>query len=822
MRRPRRVLRDGNSSRAWKTGDRREASRPHIARGDWHPACDLTGIAVRFFHFDHAFRAARPRVADPVEGHRIEVRGVVQGVGFRPWVYRMARAHHVAGRVRNHTGGVTIEAFGTHAAVQRFLDQLATAPPPAARIEQVTDEPIPAESPDGFQIVESEGRADRRVSIPPDLPTCPECLAEIRDPANRRYGYPFTNCTNCGPRFTIAIAAPYDRPNTTMARFAMCAACRREYDDVDDRRFHAQPNACPACGPVLRAVTAAGVPVETGDPLAAAAATLRAGGIVALKGIGGFHLACDATSAPAVAALRARKRRDEKPFAVMACDVEHARRLGVIGEEEARLLSSPERPVVLVERREPSALAANVAPHNPLVGLLLPYTPLHHLLLDRVAAPLVMTSGNLSEEPIAVTNDEALARLGGIADLLLLHDREIVTRCDDSVARLIAARPVVLRRSRGYVPRAIRLARPLDRPILACGALLKNTFCLARHDEACLGPHIGDLENVESYAAYRDAIERLERFLDIRPEVIAHDLHPDYLSTHYALERTGARTVAVQHHHAHVASVMAEHGLEGPVIGIAYDGTGLGTDGTAWGGEILVADYARAERHATFRPVPLAGGDAAIRQPWRTALALLDDAFDGDAPVDALRLFAEVPARDVLVVRRMIRDGLNVTSAHGVGRYFDALGAEGLVRPRASYAGQLALEWNAAAERTERGRYRFEIARGRTPWQVDLRHAVRDAVFELIGGEPAGRVSARFHNTLVAATAAIVRGVGATCGRLPVALSGGCFQNAWLAEGVMRELSPEYAVYVPARVPPGDGGLALGQVVVADAVARQM
>ena len=544
---------------------------------------------MRIFHNNDSRLAAD---ASPAvrEGRRIAIRGTVQGVGFRPWVYRVAREAHVSGRVRNDTGGVTIEAFGAAEDVRRFVDGLTAAAPAAAVIDELRTEAIPYEAARGFSIVASEASDAVRVSIPPDLPVCPQCLAEIGDSADRRFHYPFTNCTGCGPRFTIATATPYDRPNTTMAAFRMCPRCQREYESVDNRRFHAQPNACPACGPALIATTAKGHRLETDDVIDTAARTILSAAVVALKGIGGFHLVCDATSEPAVALLRQRKRRDEKPFAVMVADLAAARRLAVIGAEEERLLLSPERPIVIAERREPSPIARGVAPFNPLIGIFLPYSPLHHLLLARAGRPLVMTSGNVADEPIAYTDEEALARLGQVADVFVLHNREIVTRCDDSVARVIAGRAVVLRRSRGYVPRPIVLRRPVAKPVLACGGSLKNTFCLARGDEACLGPHIGDLENLDTFNSYRESIDRLERFLHFEPAIVAHDLHPDYLSSRYAAVRKGALSIAVQHHHAHIASVMAEHGIEGPVIGVAYDGTGLGTDGAAWGGEILVAE----------------------------------------------------------------------------------------------------------------------------------------------------------------------------------------------------------------------------------------
>jgi hydrogenase maturation protein HypF len=782
-----------------------------------HHQADLQTCAIP--GADAAVPQASPRV-----GRRIEIRGTVQGVGFRPWVYRMACASAVAGRVRNDAAGVTIDTFGSASAIDAFVDRLAHDPsrPPAAVVERLDTAPIPAEDADDFQIVESGGTAMPRVSIPADLSTCPECLAEVRDRANRRYAYPFTNCTNCGPRFTIAIAVPYDRPNTTMGAFRMCPACQREYDDPGDRRFHAQPNACPVCGPSLELRTKDGQPVVGAQVVRLAAGAILDGMIVAIKGIGGFQLVCDATSETAVARLRARKHRDEKPFAVMVANVEMARIVAELSDEELALLTSVERPIVLARRRTSAPLAAAVAPLNPLTGVLLPNSPLHHLLLDAVNRPVVMTSGNLTEEPIAARNDEALERLGDIADLFVTHEREIVTRCDDSVALVIAGRPALLRRSRGYVPQPIEIGRGFERPVLACGGSLKNTFCIGVGSQAVLGPHIGDLENLETYRAYVESIGRLQRFLRVRPEIVAHDLHPEYLSTQYARELSSVMTIGVQHHHAHVASVMAEHALDGRVLGLAFDGTGYGTDGVSWGGELLAATYSDFTRLATFRPLPLAGADAAIRQPWRTALALVDDAFDGDAPIDAFKVFAGVPPKDLETVRSMIRRRLNAPDAHGVGRYFDAFGALLLDRPRSSYEGQVAFELNMAADPAERRAYPYEIVRGEKPWQVDLRPAVRAAVYEAIGGESVPPIAARLHNTVAAAAVDLVRAATRETGRLPIVLSGGCFQNARLAESIASRLSHVSDVYLHRRVPPGDGGLSLGQAVVANAVARNL
>lgn len=759
-------------------------------------------------------------MSEAASGRRIEVRGTVQGVGFRPWIYRLAHEEGIGGRVRNDAAGVEIEAFGPAEALDAFVRRLEASPPPAARIRDLRSEPIPAEPVHDFVIVPSEvADTDRRVSIPPDLATCPDCEREIFDPSDPRYRYPFTNCTSCGPRFTIATGVPYDRAATTMAAFEMCPRCRAEYERVEDRRFHAQPNACPVCGPKLWAASPKGERLRADDPVLTAARFLDAGFIVAIKGLGGFHLACDATSSASVERLRRRKRRDVKPFAVMVRDLEEAERIAVIGSAERGLLASAERPIVLLIRRTENGLCDEVAPDSPLVGVMLPYTPLHHLLLEAAGRPLVMTSGNLSEEPIVRDNAEALARLGSIADLFLLHDREIATRCDDSVARVIAGAPAVLRRSRGYVPRGIALARPVARPVLACGAHLKNTVCLAAGDTAWLGPHVGDLETAETYASYRESIDRMEDLTGIRPEVIAHDLHPSYLSTVYALERPETVKIGVQHHHAHVAAGIAEmagRGLDGPVLGVAWDGTGFGTDGTAWGGEFMIADYAGYERIATFRALPLAGSDLAIREVWRLALAALDDAFEGDPPLDRLDLFEN---RQVALIRRMIETGLNTPRARGVGRWFDALGALVLGRPVSRYEGEVATLWNLVADPAERRAYPWDLDTFSTPWEIDPRRMVRAALADLLEGRPAPEISAKFHNTL----AAMVREVVLRCHRcqgLAVVLTGGCFQNALLAERTVEALS-DRPVFLHRQVPPGDGGLALGQALVADALARE-
>jgi hydrogenase maturation protein HypF len=759
-----------------------------------------------------------------IVGRRIELSGTVQGVGLRPWLYRLACTTGVTGHVFNGAAGVTVDAFASASTLDVFLERLRRDAPTPAHIDGLTWSPIASGPvpPREFSIVGSDPSGARRASIPPDLATCDACLAEVLDPANRRYRYPFTSCTACGPRFTIARNIPYDRGRTTMARFPMCRACLDEYDSAGDRRFHTQANACPRCGPVLRLEAPNGERIEgQGDALAKAARLLLDGRIVAIKGLGGWHLACDATSESAVAELRRRKRRDEKAFAVMVVDETAADRLAILAPVDRDLLRSVERPIVLVPRRGDAPVADGVAPDSIRLGLMLPYTPLHHLLLRDVDRPIVMTSGNASGEPIACDDDDARRRLGGIADALLVHDRAIATRADDSVAMSCAGRATIVRRSRGFVPRAVRTRRPFHRPILACGAHLKNAFCIASADCAYLSPHVGDLEELETYGAYVDAIARMERFLGVRPEVIAHDMHPRYLSTRFATrEREGLERVAVQHHHAHAASAMAEHGLAGPVLAVVFDGAGLGTDGTSWGGEILCAEYSRFERIARLRPFPLPGAEQAVRETWRTALALLDDAYEGDPPIARLDVFSGIMPHAFSTMRRMIAAGINAPLSSGLGRYFDAMGAVGLGRTRATYEGQVAMAWADVADVRERRSYPFAIDVDTTPWSIDLRATVRAAVDDLLSGLGPATVSARFHESVIRASTEVVTLAATRRGALPVVLSGGCFQNVRLAEGISRELATASAVYVHAQVPPGDGGIALGQAVVADAIVR--
>jgi len=753
---------------------------------------------------------------------RIRVRGTVQGVGFRPYVYGLAHRLQLAGLVGNDGRGVFIEAEGAAAAVAAFLEALQLEAPPLAVIEDVESTVIEATGGAVFSIVASDPTGSREVLVSPDVATCADCLREIFDPADRRYRYPFTNCTNCGPRFTIVRTVPYDRPGTTMAGFPLCADCAREYADPLDRRFHAQPVCCPACGPRLRLTDRDGGEVVggevPGDPVRRAAELLRDGRILAIKGLGGYHLAVLAADESAAAMLRARKHREDRPFAVMAPDLEAARRLCDIGPVEAELLSSPAAPIVVLPRRADAAVADSVAPRERSLGVMLPYTPLHHLLAAELAAPFVLTSGNVSDEPIAFSDEDAQARLTGIADYFLTHDRPIYRRVDDSVLRVVSGRPAPIRRSRGYVPSPLSLPQRLRRPVLACGAELKNTFCLATGGRAFVSHHIGDLENYETLRSFTDGIEHFRRLFAIDPEVVGHDLHPEYLSTKYALDLDGVELVGVQHHHAHLAACLADNSATGPVIGVAFDGLGFGTDATMWGGEFLVADLLGFERAAHLETVPLPGGAAAIRAPWRMAVAYLDAAFGGSVP-EGLDVVRRNAGRwdDVLAVAR---SGVNTPLTSSAGRLFDAVAAIVGVRDTVNYEGQAASELEQRAEPAEAGRYPARVSDDR-PLVIRGTDLVRAVVADVTARVPVATVAARFHNSVVGL-------IGNTCGLLrdrtglsTVALSGGVFQNVWLVERTVAELSAAgFTVLTHSRVPTNDAGISLGQVAVAGARDR--
>ncbi|HUO28602.1 MAG TPA: carbamoyltransferase HypF, partial [Bryobacteraceae bacterium] len=641
--------------------------------------------------------------------------------------------------------------------------------------------------------------------VSPDVATCADCYRDFTDPANRRYGYAFTNCTNCGPRYTIIRDIPYDRPNTTMAGFRMCSACRAEYDDPANRRFHAQPNACPECGPHLSA------------PIGEAQQRLAAGEIVAVRGLGGFHLACDPRNDTTVRRLRERKRRSDKPFALMARDLAAVEAFCVLSGEDRRALESSRRPIVILPRRPESDISAAVAPGNRTIGVMLPYTPLHHLLF--AGAPydaLVMTSGNLSEEPIVTANEEARERLRPLADWFLLHDRDIYMRADDSVVRTFEGRERVLRRSRGYVPQAIDLGMQMAE-VLACGGELKNTFCLSKGRYAVLSQHIGDMQNYETLIFFEETLANLKKLFRAAPRAVAYDLHPGYLSTQYALRIPDLEKIGVQHHHAHIASCMAENGLRGPVIGVALDGTGYGTDGRIWGGEFLIADYAGFARRAHFRYVPLAGGDAAIRQTWRPALAYLADTLGPDAEFPELAPWRDVPEVQRKAVRSMLAHRVNTVDTSSCGRLFDAVASIVGLRQQVNYEGQAAIELEMIAVADVADAYPFEIEAD----VVDFRPLIGCIVADVRAGTPAPVIAARFHNTVADAVVEVCVRLRAEELLNRVCLSGGTFQNMKLLGCTLAGLrGAGFDTYIHAQVPPNDGGIALGQAVIAAEILR--
>lgn len=786
------------------------------------------------------------------ERRRIKVEGVVQGVGFRPFVYGLARRHGLFGHVLNDPAGVTIEIEGERASVEAFERAVWNEPPPLAVIDRVSGEQIPVDGDTAFVIEPSVGDAQKQVFISPDVCICDDCLRELFDPADRRYRYPFINCAHCGPRFTIICDVPYDRARTALAAFSMCTDCRREYDDPLDRRFHAQPNACAVCGPQLMlAESGEGlVPKAIGDAaLRAAQRLFSEGAIVAIKGLGGYHLACDAMNRQAVARLRACKHREEKPFALMVPDLATAEALCLINNDERAVLTSRRRPIALLRQRLPSPAAPEVAPGHRYLGVMLPYTPLHYLLVSgtrgqeqQFLAPapwpltpvLVMTSGNRRDEPIAYRDEDAFARLSGIADAFLTHNRKIHVRCDDSVVRSwesgmgcsvgLSRTPHTqnptpplsfIRRSRGYAPEPIQLPFDCPQPILAVGAHFKNTFCLCKGRHAFVSHHIGELENLETLNSFREGINHFRHLFDIDPEVVAHDLHPDYLSTSYALESEVATRMGVQHHHAHIASVIAEHGLEGPVLGVVFDGTGYGTDGSIWGGEFFVADLVDFERGGHLAYCPLPGGQAAIRRPWRIAAAHLyqlygDDFLDLDIP-----LVRRLSRPQWSVLRQMIECGVNSPLTSSLGRLFDAVAALIGLRDEVSYEGQAAIELEMLADEACREAYRFE-AEGRWPHVINVRPVIAAVVEDLRGSVPPATISARFHNAVARLVADIcVRIREKTCvGR--AALSGGVFQNTFLLHRTLDQLRAHaFDVYVNTRVPCNDGGVSFGQAAVA-------
>ena len=754
----------------------------------------------------------------------VRVEGVVQGVGFRPFVRNLATRLALSGFIGNDASGVFIEVEGDGDRLSRFLVDLKDKAPPLSSVDCVTTRPLRATGEIGFEIVASDGSGERHALVSADTTTCPECLDELYDPANRRFQFPFINCTNCGPRFTIIRDVPYDRPNTTMASFAMCGECRREYNDPDNRRYHAQPTCCPKCGPVLRLTSPSGDTLAVGPgALAGAVERIRSEQVVAIKGLGGYHLAVVASSEKAAMSLRTRKHREDKPFAVMVKDLDVARSLCQLSAADEDLLASPAHPIVLAPRRrqalESGDVAASVAPFNRYLGLMLPYTPLHHLMADGVREPFVLTSGNVSDEPIAYEDRDALKRLSPIADAFLVHDRAVHMRTDDSVTRSVRGRSLMLRRSRGYVPRPLSVPVEFRRPVLACGAELKNTFCLAKGNHAFVSHHIGDLENYETLRSFREGIDHFCRLFDVYPEVVAHDLHPEYLSTKYALDRAGVDLVGVQHHHAHVAACLADNGETGPVIGVAFDGLGYGDDGTFWGGEILVADFSYYQRAGHLVTVAMPGGTAAIKKPWRMAAAYLDQAFAGSPPASLGVIRRHEDEWDAVV--RLARTGLASPMTSSAGRLFDAVGAIVCGRDAISYEGQGAIELEQLADTGELGSYPVRME-GTSPVQVSGAELVRNVAEDMLAGTAPPAIAARFHNALAASVVATcIRVRDLRSGLATVALSGGVFQNVRLCESVFTGLQQAgFRVLVHSHVPTNDGGISLGQAVVAGAQGR--
>jgi hydrogenase maturation protein HypF len=751
-----------------------------------------------------------------VNGARVHITGVVQGVGFRPFVYALAKELSLSGWVRNTSAGVDIEVDGTEQALRRFTIALEEKAPPLARIDDVNVEFCPANGHTSFEIVPSESIDEAFQPVSPDVSTCQDCLREVMDPGDRRHRYPFTNCTNCGPRFTIIEDIPYDRPKTTMSPFEMCPDCAQEYTDPLNRRFHAQPVACPVCGPHIWLEVKGDRRAEREDALQTARQMLMEGKIVAIKGLGGFHLACDATNLSAVSDLRQRKLRVDKPFAVMMADIDAASSECVLSDAEAHLLECIERPIVILQRKPDSSVVPQVAPGQGTLGIMLPYTPLHSLILEREQGfprALVMTSGNLSEEPIATENEEALERLSELADAFLMHDRGIHTRCDDSVVRVEEESVYPLRRSRGYAPFPVHLSWDSP-PLLAVGAELKNAFCLANGRYAFLSHHIGDLENFETLRSFEDGVEHFQRLFRTEPVLLAYDLHPDYMATRYAIERAeleGLPAYGVQHHHAHIAACMAENGLsdDPPIIGVAFDGTGYGIDGAIWGGEFLLTRYSNFERSFHLAYVPMPGGDTAVRQPWRLALAWLDQIglewSEDLAPVAA----ADEQTRRTL--RRMLDLDLNSPKTSSMGRLFDAISALTGVRQNVNYEAQAAIEFEALVDSQESEAYELAVDER----IIDPAPLVAAVVADMRKGIPVPKIAARFHNGISEMVVRVCKRMSERSGSKNVALSGGVWQNRVLLRRVHSLLRESgFRVYIHRQIPANDGGICLGQAAV--------
>jgi len=744
---------------------------------------------------------------------RIHFQGTVQGVGFRPHIYRLAKAFELAGWVSNDATGVTVEIQGEPEKIEQFLKAAVEQAPVLARIRSFSESEIPPEEKMDFSIRESGKNDAVSTQVSADAATCADCLKEMFDERDRRHRYPFINCTNCGPRFTIIERIPYDRPFTTMKTFKMCPDCQREYDDPANRRFHAQPNACPVCGPKLSLTDRESKPIP-GDPVSEVIKFLRAGKIIAIKSLGGYQLACDALNQSAVSLLRSRKIREDKPFAVMAPDIETVKKYAQVSDAEREIISSPERPIVLLRKKEDAQIAAGIAPGQKNLGLILPYTPVHHLLMAESKMLLVMTSGNLSDEPIAFQDQEATDRLKNIADYFLTNNRPIHIRCDDSVARVFEEKIYPLRRARGYVPRPLELQFPEKRALLATGAHLKNTFALAQAGQVIVSHHIGDLDNLETLNAFEQGIEHYKNIFEIVPEMVVHDLHPDYLSTIYA-QKLGIPKLAVQHHHAHAASVMAEHNLAGPVIGVSLDGTGYGSDGAVWGGEFMVADYSGFERKAHLEYLPMPGGEKAIKEPWRMALSWLDKFFGQDFWKLGLPFLKNLDRQQCETLITAAKKGINAPATSSMGRLFDAMSSLIDLRQSANYEGQPAIELEMIADESESAHYSFNYRQVDAKIIIEPEPLIQEAVSDLKKRESPGKISARFHNGVAKMVEEICGSVKNETGIKDVVLGGGVFQNFWILSRSRQLLEEKgFKVYVHGQVPANDGGISLGQAAI--------
>ncbi len=746
------------------------------------------------------------------------IKGIVQGVGFRPFIYQLAYRYHLAGYVTNTPQGVEVEVEGSEKDVERFFGVLVAERPPLAHISSIECAKIPLRNEEAFEIRVSKAGEERSALISPDVSICPDCLSEMMNPKDRRLGYPFINCTNCGPRYTIITDIPYDRSSTTMKKFEMCPSCGREYHDPKDRRFHAQPNACWECGPMTSLHRSDGEKILCQDPIKETTDLLRSGHILAIKGLGGFHLAVDAANHKAVVRLRRRKHREEKPLALMVKDLETARELAHINEAEAETLTSYQRPIVILKKRRFHGLSPQVAPRNKYLGIMLPYAPLHYLLMEGPFKALVMTSGNMTEEPINIDNKEAFKHLGHIADYFLVHNRDIYLRSDDSLLRVVDQVPRQIRRSRGYVPVPIFLSEEMIDlpPVLAVGGELKNTICLTKENRAFISQHIGDMENLETLEFFHLTVSHLKRILEIHPRLLAHDLHPDYLTTRYAHEQDELPRLGVQHHHAHIVSCLAEHGLTGPVIGLAMDGAGYGIDGQIWGGEILLSDLTSFKRAAHLDYVPLPGGDATVRSPWRMALVYLHKAYGDqlfDLPIPFIR---DLDPKKAAIILQMARKQINSPFTSSCGRLFDAVSSLLGIRHEVAYEGQAAIELEMCQTHRARGNYPWEIKKVGDLWVMVTGEIIRGIVEDIRKGVGRGLISRRFHNTLIDMYKNVCIRIRDETGIDQVALRGGVFQNVTLLRGLTRELtSSALTVFSHAAVPTNDGSLALGQAVCA-------